>query len=259
MKKVAFTIVLNGQPYIEQQAKIIPKIFDKWYIIEGYSLPVKDTAWCKNIDITKFTDNGWSNDGTTEFLDSLSDDNVTVIRKNPGEFWNGKTEMCNSFMDRVENSILMEFDVDEIWKPEILTDVLNYAETNDGFDGMLFKCNYYVGPNLITRGENCYGNKADEWCRLWKVRNKTSWRTHEPPRIHGLHNFLSNDFTQEKGWIFDHYAYALEKQLEFKENYYGYIGAVNNWKRLQNETDFPVNLRDYFPWVNDHSQVIKIK
>jgi hypothetical protein len=70
---------------------------------------------------------------------------------------------------------------------------------------------------------------------------------------------MDRNFTSQKGWIFDHYAYALEKQLEFKENYYGYTGAVNNWKRLQNETVFPVNLRNYFPWVNDHSQVIKIK
>lgn len=259
MNKIAFTLVLNGHPYIEEQTKIIPQVFDHWYIVEGYSLPVRDTSWCKNIDINRFTDKGWSNDGTTEFLDSLRNDKITVIRKSRGQFWNGKTEMCNSFMDRVENSVLMEFDVDEIWNPQVLTEVLDYAENNEGFDGMLFKCNYYVGPNLITQGENCYGNNHGEWCRLWKVRNKTSWKTHEPPRIHGLHYFMDRNFTSQKGWIFDHYAYALEKQLEFKENYYGYTGAVNNWKRLQNETVFPVNLRNYFSWVNDHSQVIKIK
>mgnify|MGYP000878551435 CR=1 FL=1 len=257
MNKIAFTLVLNGRPYIEEQAKIIPHIFDHWYIVEGYSLPVKDTSWCKNIDISKFTNNGLSNDGTTEFLDTLSDDNVTIIRKPPGQFWNGKTEMCNSFMPYVENSILMQFDVDEIWKPDTLTDVLDYAEHNGGFDGMLFKCNYYVGKDLITLGENCYGNNPGEWSRLWKIREKTSWKTHEPPRIHGLHNFLDRNFTSQKGWIFDHYAYATESQLKFKEDYYGYQGAVNSWKRLQNEKVFPVNLRDYFPWVNDNSQVIK--
>jgi hypothetical protein len=235
MKKIAFTLVLNGMPFIRQQAEIIPKIFDHWYIIEGYALPVKDTAWCKNIDITKFTNNGLSNDGTTEFLNTLPD-NVTIIRKEPGSFWNGKTEMCNSFMADV---------------------VLDYASKSD-LHGMLFKCNYYVGDNLVLQGDNCYGNNKDEWMRLWKIGNPTHFVSHEPPRVSGLTSFLNKSFTASKGWVFDHYAYVNENQLKFKEDYYGYKGAVNNWKRLQNQTVFPVNLRDYFTWVNDHSKVIKI-
>jgi hypothetical protein len=232
-------------------------MFDKWYIIEGYSLPVKDTSWCKNIRLSEFTRDGLSNDGTTEFLDSIASDKIEIIRS-PNKLWNGKAEMCNSFIDNVEDSILMQFDVDEIWDFDTLSEVLDYAEKNDGFDGMLFHCNYYVGSDLITHGENCYGNNRGEWCRLWKIGNKTRWISHEPPRLKGLDYFLTQEYTRQKGWIFDHYAYADVKQLEFKEKYYGYTGAVNNWKSLQGQTEFPVNLRDYFPWVKDHSQVIKI-
>jgi hypothetical protein len=257
MKKIAFTLVLNGMPFIRQQAEIIPKVFDHWYIIEGYALPVKDTAWCRNINITKFTNDGLSNDGTTEFLDTLPD-NVTVIRKERGSFWNGKTEMCNSFMSEVSDSILMEFDVDEIWNPDILKDVLDYAEKSDAH-GMVFKCNYYVGNDLILEGENCYGNNPGEWMRLWKIGHPTQFISHEPPRVRGLTSFLDRSFTSQRGWIFDHYAYVNENQLKFKEDYYGYKGAVNNWKMLQQVNDFPVNLKDYFPWVNDYSKVIKIK
>jgi hypothetical protein len=256
MKKVAFTIVLNGTPFIQKQAQIIPEVFDIWYIVEGATLPTQDTAWCRNIDNQFYTDKKLSIDGTSEFLDSIASDKIKIIRKN--DFWNGKVEMCNSFIENVENAILMEFDVDEIWKKEILREVLEYAECNEGFDGMLFKCNYYVGKNLITQGDNCYGNNKNEWSRLWKVRNKTKWISHEPPRLYGSKSFLTREYTTQKGWIFDHYAYALESQLKFKENFYGYVGAVEQWKKLQAHTQFPTKLQQFLPWVDDRVLVNKI-
>ncbi len=258
MKRIAFTIVLNGMPFIKQQAEIIPDIFDHWYIIEGYALPINDTAWCRNIDVSKFTNNGLSNDGTSEFIDTLPD-NVTVIRKTSGDFWRGKTEMCNSFMHEISDCILMQFDVDEIWKRDTLIDLLNYAEINDDFDSMRFKCNCYVGPDLIISGDDCYGNRATEWHRLWRIRDTTYWVAHEPPLIYGDTKILDNNFTFKKNWIFDHYSYVYEHQVFFKQHYYGYTGAVNRWKELQQIKSFPVNTKDYLPWVDkmDTGKVIK--
>jgi hypothetical protein len=256
VKKIAFTIVLNGLPFIKKQAEIIPQVFDEWYIVEGATTPVLDTGWCKPIPEKFYSNNFLSNDGTTEFLDSISSDKIKIIRKE--QLWNGKVEMCNSFMDKIENSILMQFDVDEIWNIEVLKDVLEYADKNDHFDGMVFKCNYFVGPNLITVGENCYGNNSYEWHRLWKIRNKTYWLSHEPPRVKGCLNFLTRDFTKNKNWVFNHYAYILEAQLKFKENFYGYDGAVNCWNKLQVAKNFPCLLKDYLPWVDGQVQVDKI-
>lgn len=258
MKKIAFTLVLNGMPFIKQQAEILPKVFDEWHIIEGATLPIKDTNWCRMIDDKYFDDNKLSIDGTTEFINSVVDnEKIFVHRKN--DFWLGKTEMCNAIADKMEDCILMQFDVDEIWKPEILNEVLNHAENNEGFDGMLFKCNYYVGENLVIQNENCYGNNPEEWCRLWKIKEKTSWKSHEPPRIFGLSAFLSRNTTKAKGWIFDHYAYTREEQVAFKENFYGYTGAVQQWKNLQQNTVFPRYLKDFLPWVKDEAIVNKLK
>lgn len=256
MKKVAFTLVLNGMPFIRQQAEIIPKVFDKWYIIEGATKPVQDTSWCRNIDNKFYSEKKLSVDGTSEFLDSIQSDKVVVIRKN--DFWNGKVEMCNSFMREVEDSVLMEFDVDEIWKEEVLKEVLEYAEQNDHFQGMLFKCNYYVGENLKIVSENAYGDYGNEWCRLWKVKNKTMWVSHEPPRLLNFKNFLSKSFTKEKGWIFDHYAYVLPEQVKFKENFYGYTNAYEQWKKLQVNEEFPTLLGRFLPWVRDNAMVDKV-
>jgi hypothetical protein len=260
MKKIAFTIVLNGMPFIQKQAEILPKVFDEWHIIEGATLPVKDTAWCQNIDNRFYADDKLSVDGTTEFIDSIVDNKKVFVHRK-GDFWNGKTEMCAQIEPLMKNCILMQFDVDEIWTIKTLTEVLDYVGlrkydvTSPKIDGMLFRCNYYVGPNLITTGSDCYGNNPGEWCRLWIIRDQTTWKSHEPPRIHGLTDFLSRERTEMFGWTFDHYAYVLESQLMFKENFYGYTGALENWKRLQMNRQFPVFLRNFLPWVKDGTGV----
>ena len=112
---------------------------------------------------------------------------------------------------------------------------------------------------MILNGENCYGDNHYEWDRLWVINEKTKWLRHEPPTLDmkGVTGY-DKDLTVKAGWGFRHYAYAYEEQLKFKEDYYGYVGAVDGWKRLQKETKFPVYLRDFFPWVKDDAQVIKI-
>jgi hypothetical protein len=255
MKKIAFTLVLNGDPFIKKQAEIIPEIFDIWYIVEGATLPTKDTAWCRNIDNRFYTDKKLSVDGTSEFLDSIASDKIKIIRKN--DFWDGKVEMCNSFMKDVEDCILMEFDVDEIWDKEVLKDVLEYCENNQGFDGIQFKCNYLVGPDLVIENDNCYGNRGDEWSRLWIVKDKTYWVSHEPPRLKGMKQFLNREFSKNKGWVFDHFAYVLPEQLKFKENFYGYVGAYQCWLKLQNHKNFPAKLNEFLPWVDNTAIVNK--
>ena len=256
MRKVAFTLVLNGMPFIEQQAKIIPEVFDVWYIIEGATLPLHDTAWCRPINQEYYTSNKLSVDGTSEFLDSIQSDKIKIIRKN--DFWNGKVEMCNSFMHDVQNAVLMEFDVDEIWDVDVLRNVLQFAEENSGFDAMLFRCNYFVGPDIKITNYGCYGNPDDHWPRLWRVVEKSSWISHEPPRILGLHRHLNQAFTESKGWIFNHYSYVNESQVRFKENFYGYVGAVESWKKLQQHKEFPCLLRNHLPWVRDNAIVDRI-
>ena len=257
MKKIAFTLVLNGMPFIKKQAEIIPEVFDYWFIVEGATKPVHDTSWCKDIDSKYYNDKKLSIDGTTEFLDSIKNDKIIVVRKN--DFWDGKLEMCNSFMPYVENSILMEFDVDEFWNKDTLRRMLDYCEKRDIHDGLQFKCNYYVGPELVIVNDNCYGDQDYEWNRLWKIREKTTWASHEPPVLNGYDKIMSKKYTRSKKWGFDHYAYVLESQIQLKENFYVYENAVANWKRLQIHKHFPVKLQEFFPWADDKAMVGKAR
>ena len=92
------------------------------------------------------------------------------------------------------------------------------------------------------------------------------WLAHEPPilgeptadgrwRPVQAVDPLLHDATEAAGLVFQHYAYATEEQVRFKQDYYGYKGAVDAWRRLQAVKTFPVYLRDYFPWVRDDTQV----
>jgi hypothetical protein len=58
--------------------------------------------------------------------------------------------------------------------------------------------------------------------------------------------------TETWGLVFDHYAYSIQKQVEFKEDFYGYSGLVDGWKELQ-KTSGPVRLSQYFHHLQDKS------
>jgi glycosyltransferase involved in cell wall biosynthesis len=105
-----------------------------------------------------------------------------------------------------------------------------------------------------------------EWLRTWRYVPNCRWAAHEPPRLaalqpdgswadQGLLKPLRHEETEAAGLVFHHYAYARESQLRFKEIYYGYANAVEGWRRLQAQTEFPRALKEFFPWVRDETQV----
>ena len=72
MKRVAFTIILNGINHLKHKDyyKTMSTNFDYWFIVEGVSNPGGSTAWCNALD-NSFHNNFISNDGTSQFLDNL--------------------------------------------------------------------------------------------------------------------------------------------------------------------------------------------
>ena len=68
-------------------------------------------------------------------------------------------------------------------------------------------------------------------------------------------NPLTHEDTEQEGLVFQHFAYITPEQLHFKQHYYGYQNAINQWQALQEQNDFPVYLREYFAWVGDNTMV----
>ncbi len=271
-----FTIVLNGQPFIEYHIDILNKLPFKWHwhIIEGVADLKHDTSWSVKLG-GKITDEihrkGLSKDGTSEYLDRLKAEypgNITLYRKPEGEFWDGKREMVNAPLNNIqEECLLWQIDVDEIWTLEQICNGRRLLIEQGEKTAAYYWCWYFVGENLVISTRNCYTqNPQQDWLRTWRFKPGYVWAAHEPPilveplpdgqfkNIAAI-NPLTHDETEQEGLVFQHFAYVTPEQLRFKEQYYGYQNAVNQWRALQSESQFPVYLRDYFSWVGDETRV----
>jgi FkbM family methyltransferase len=271
-----FTIVLNGQPFIRHHIEVFKKLPFKWHwhIIEGVAELKHDTAWSVKLGgrITEqLHRNGLSNDGTTEYIDELTKQfpgNITIYRKPGGAFWNGKLEMVNAPLSNInEECLLWQVDSDELWTAEQIRTGRDMFIAEPDRTAAYYLDHFFVGENLVTTTINTYGNNTSyEWLRTWRFNPGFRWATHEPPQlckpcqdgrwmdVATIKPFKHNQ-TGAKGLIFQHYAYATKEQVEFKEVYYGYKNAIDQWRCLQQHNNFPVFLKDYFAWVNDNAQV----
>jgi glycosyltransferase involved in cell wall biosynthesis len=271
-----FTIVLNGEPFIRYHAEVFKQLPFKWHwhIVEGVADLKHDTAWSLQLG-GRITDelhrDGYSKDSTTEYLDEIASQypkNVTVYRKPKGSFWNGKREMVNEPLFNIhEECLLWQVDADELWTVEQICTAQQMFVDNPDKTAAFYWCWYFVGENLVISTRNCYAqNPQQEWLRTWRYKPGSVWVAHEPPRLaeplpNGQWRDIAsvNPFTHEQteqlGLVFQHFAYVTPEQLQFKEQYYGYKNAVAQWQKLQEQTQFPVLLRQYFPWVGDATQV----
>lgn len=270
-----FTIVLNGMPFLTHHIDALRHLPFRWHwhIVEGAAELVADTAWSRPNGghvPDNFHRDGLSIDGTSEYVDKLKrlfPDNVTVYRKPAGQLWQGKMAMVNAPLDSIqEECLLWEIDADECWSHAQICAGWRMFHDEPERSAAFYWCHFFVGPHLVVNSRNCYSQApGQEWLRTWRYRPGCRWAAHEPPRLispesDGGHDIaqrapFTNDETEAKGLIFQHFAYSTTEQVRFKEKYYGYRQATYHWMRLQKETNFPVRLGDYLPWVPDGTTV----
>jgi hypothetical protein len=260
MKRVAFTIILNGLRHLKHNDyyKSIINNFDLWVIVEGVSKNTGSTSWCKELPASHHK-NFLSNDGTTAFLDSLSEfKNVKIVRSNTG-FWDNKDSQVNAAIDTIKSTVekcfLWQIDIDEQWTIEQLKAAETELVMNNGKTGC-FYCNYYVGNNLIAKGDWGEG-KIEPYRRLWAWAGE-NFETHEPPKLKGK-NGPGLLLTPR----FNHFAYYYEEDVIFKESYYsGYEGLHSRWLLLQQNTAYPIHISALLGkntwWGNTNTQIYKI-
>ncbi|KJH71512.1 FkbM family methyltransferase [Aliterella atlantica] len=270
------TIVLNGEPFIRYHVEVFKQLPFKWHwhIVEGVAELRHDTAWSLQLG-GRITDelhcNGRSCDGTTEYLDELVKqypEKITIYRQPQGTFWDGKREMVNAPLSNInEECLLWQVDTDELWTVEQICTARLMFINNPDKTAAFYWCWYFVGKDLIISTRNCYTqNPQQEWLRTWRYKPGSVWVAHEPPGLAeplpngqwqdiAAMNPFTHEETEKQGLIFQHFAYVTPEQLRFKEQYYGYKNAVNQWNQLQEQSHFPVLLREYFSWVQDITQV----
>lgn len=273
-----FTIVLNGEPFIRYHLDVFRQLPFRWHwhVVEGVASLVRDTAW--SVDAGGRIDHsahagGLSTDGTTAYLDEIATDepqHVTVYRKRGGAFWDGKREMISAPLPNIgEECLLWEIDADELWTAEQVVSMHRLFQDDPERSAAYYWCHYIAAPGaVIATRYNYAANPAVEWLRTWRYRPGDRWTSHEPPSLvrpgaTGLVDLADepaflHDETERAGAVFQHFAYATEAQVRFKESYYGYDGAVAHWHGLRQAmrtADGPLRLGDYLPWVHDETLV----
>ena len=275
-----FTLVLNGNPYIRYHAEQFSQLPFAWHwqIVEGVAELHHDSSWAAALGgkvPNAANRGGLSSDGTSEYLDMLQNklpQQVTVIRKPYTQYWDGKREMCNAVLANLtEECLLWEIDADELWTTQqIEAGRRAFAEEPDR-TAARFWCNFFVGPSrVITTRYNYAQNPNQEWLRTWRFKPGMRWASHSPPvlvmkdasgaeiDVAKIRPF-SQDEMEARGLVFDHCAYALESQVAFKEIYYGYSGAVREWRALQADAEIPGFLADHLSWVTDRTMFDDVK
>ncbi|CAM9380011.1 unnamed protein product, partial [Scytosiphon promiscuus] len=140
-----------------------------------------------------------------------------------------------------------------------------------------FHCHFFIGPDLITVTDDGWGHSvANEWLRAWIFRpGESVWLQHAPPGL-ATHDetegwvvlagdeCIGREETKDLGLVFTHYAYVLEEQVRFKDEYHGHSeamraqqattatatpkDAVAGWRALQ-KADPPVLVADHLTWL----------
>jgi glycosyltransferase involved in cell wall biosynthesis len=273
-----FTIVLNGEPFIRYHLDVFRRLPFRWHwhIVEGVALLVHDTAWSVDaggrIDHSAHAD-GLSIDGTTAYLDEIATyeaERISIYRKPDGAFWDGKREMVSAPLRNIrEECLLWQVDADELWTAEQIVSIHQLFLDDPERTAAYYWCHYVPAPGaVIATRYNYAANPAVEWLRTWRYRPGDRWKAHEPPilvrpepggvvDVAKKHPFL-HDETEQAGAVFQHFAYATEAQVRFKESYYGYSDALERWRALREAvrtSNGPLLLGDYLPWVPDDTLV----
>lgn len=273
-----FTIVLNGEPFIRYHVDLFRRLPFRWrwHVVEGVASLVHDTAWSVDaggrIDHGAHAD-GLSIDGTTGYLDEIAaamPERISIYRKPGGAFWDGKREMVSAPLPNIrEECLLWQIDADELWTAEQIVAMRQLFRDHPERTAAYYWCHYVPAPGAVIATRYNYAANPDvEWLRTWRYRPGDRWKGHEPPtlirpeRSGGVdlatkRPFL-HDETEEVGAVFQHFAYATEAQVRFKESYYGYRDASAGWRALREAVrtaDGPLRLGDYLPWVPDDTLV----
>jgi len=249
MKLEIVSICLDGMPFLPLHLPEFEKLTIPWCwsVVHGAAANTGSTRWCQP-QIPRL-----SRDGGSEYINGLlKHPNIQIFQR---QWWpGGKDEMFRTAIDKItEPCILFMPDIDEIWRADQIERIVQMFEERPDAMRALFDCRYWIGKNIITTGNNCWSHRQGEWLRAFRLIPGMVLSSHEPPILAGNKGTaITQEETSKLGLVFDHFAYVLESQVRFKQHFYGLKNAVEQWQRLQANTEWPVHdLKQFLPWVGN--------
>lgn len=246
MKRIAFTIIYNGQHHLTHDfyALRMVDMFDYWVVIEGAALNNGSTQWCNRLNVPAN-----STDGTIELMNELQSKHSNVKFIVGDGKWNSKDEMVNRALDAAyeyigdERCILWEIDADEQWQFDALVENEIHL-MKSGCDCGAVRWNHFVSHDLVAIGD--WGGNLNTRLWIWNEPKQQRFITHEPPNLSGAMQPI------ELPRKCNHYSYFFERDVKFKSEYYGgHQNVYANWFKLhldgeRKKLQFPLHISYLF-------------
>ena len=266
MRIYFFTLVYEGMPWVRGQKELAGHLRGLdfcWHWAEGLAGHISDTSWCAERG-GNLPSSPVSTDGTREFLRQWArEDQRMVLHEEPsGGVWPGKTAMVRAATAEArEGDLLWQVDVDEFWQPWQVAEIAAHFRDHPETSAAWFDCHYFFGWDRVSSRPGVFGNfRNQEWLRVWRFQSGDRWRSHEPPVLERTKGYkvievgrwkpLRQRETRKRGWIFQHYALTDERQIRFKEKYYGYRGLAVGMERLDRDPSACPKVRNHLPHVH---------
>jgi hypothetical protein len=168
--------------------------------------------------------------------------------------------MVNAALEQLPDAgTLIEIDADEFWTAEQIALIDAALHRFPEAYGLQFFCRLWMTERHVIFTEGGYGSRPYEWNRAWRYDGQRRFISHEPPLLERSESLLPRAVTRALGLVFEHRSYVRRKQVELKQDYYGYAGAVEGWERLRRSSHPAVLVRDYLPWVQDNSMAVALR
>jgi hypothetical protein len=206
----------------------------------------------------------WQQQGRTTSLDNTNkilqefpdpDKKITIIHGQYKE----KDDQCRAYMRHIKPDIdyIWNLDSDEIFKTDDLYKMIDYLQIEKPTSVGIRSCTFYGGfDNYLTGFELA----KDNFLRVFKYTNGSTWLTHRPPTIIYPNNVQiqpkhidSDTLYEQTGIQMYHYSYVFPNQV-FKKLAY-YKNAVSKSNCIDNYF-----AKIYLPWVTgNQSQKLEIE
>lgn len=267
MKISTGTLLFNavstiGEELLKAQMEQLYNISDEIFITEGATKATSNHYW--DGDTLWVTENGKSTDNTLEFIKDYPDpdDKINIITKEG--FWNGKTEMCNTWADKATGDYIWQIDSDEFYKDDDVIKI-RYILENFKPTAVHFYANHFFGglDSVIDERGVSWGNNIP-WMRIFKhIPGKSRWLSHEPPNYFCDGIICNNSIVvpREETLKWDikmyHYSYVYESQFQFKTKFYKQKEYMEYWEQLSKKEKVNPFGAEIHKFTGEHPELIK--
>lgn len=263
--KITFgIIVLNGEPFTRYCLRSLYPYAHQIIVVEGASAGSSQIA----------TSDGHSTDGTLETLyrfqhEEDPENKVQIITRDG--FWTEKDEQSETYAKSATGDYLWQVDIDEFYKDEDMTVILQMLKDNPGITAVSFRQITFWGGFDYTVNSWYLKNGAEVFHRLFKWRAGYRYVTHRPPTVVNSEGadlrsleWVSPDHPALRNIFLYHYSLLFPKQVKEKAQYYSnapwvrYAQGVLNWadKNFLNPVYMPYcvhNVHMHPSWIRKYT------